>query len=63
MIDIIHRLPEVKTITGLSRSTIYELIRRNEFPQPVPLGLRAVGWIDSEIKAWLKERIASRVKH
>lgn len=55
----IIRLPGVQTRTGLSRSSIYLAISRNTFPQPVPLGARAVGWLESEIDNWLEERIAS----
>jgi prophage regulatory protein len=57
----IIRLPVVLERTGLSRSTVYLMISRNEFPASVSLGERAVGWISSEIDAWLEERIeASR---
>ena len=57
----ILRLPAVKDRTGLSRSTIYLRISHNLFPKPVSLGGRAVGWISSEIDAWLQEQIeASR---
>jgi len=37
----IMRLPEVKTITGLSRSTIYFRIAAGTFPKQVSLGGRA----------------------
>ncbi|MDF2690995.1 MAG: AlpA family transcriptional regulator [Gammaproteobacteria bacterium] len=63
MTETIHRLPEVKNITGLSRSTIYDLVKRGEFPQPISLGLRAVGWLDSEIESWIQGRIDSRTKN
>ena len=56
MIPEIYRLPEVITICGLSRSTIYEMIGRGEFPAPVKLGARAVGWRRSDIEAWLASR-------
>ena len=46
--------------TGLSRSTIYEKIKDGTFPKPVKLGPRAGGWFDSEIDAWLEERLAQR---
>lgn len=36
------RLPEVKAVTGLSRSTIYSWISAGRFPQPIKLGLRTV---------------------
>ena len=54
----ILRLPEVLARTGLSRSTIYVRIAQGRFPRPVPLGGRAVGWIEAELDEWLRERIA-----
>ena len=59
MIPEIYRLPEVIAICGLSRSTIYEMIRRGEFPAPVRLGVRAVGWRRSDIEAWPASRPAA----
>ena len=56
----ILRLPEVMARTGLSRSTIYAWRVAGRFPQAVPLGTRCVGWIESEVEAWLRERIAAR---
>ncbi len=52
------RLPEVQERTGLSRSTIYVRLEQGRFPQPVSLGARAVGWIETEIEEWMRERIA-----
>jgi prophage regulatory protein len=49
MTDTILRLPAVKTSTGLSRSTLYLRIAQGEFPKPVSLGGRAVGWPASEV--------------
>ena len=51
------RLPQVKSITGLSKSSLYALIRANSFPAPVQLGPRTVAWVRSEIKQWAAERI------
>ena len=56
----ILRLPEVEAVTGLKRSQIYEDILDGRFPAPVPLGERAVGWIEDEVAAWLDARIAER---
>ena len=58
----ILRRREVETRCGLSRSTIYQKIGQNTFPKQVTLGGgRAVGWIESEVNAWLEEQIdASR---
>jgi len=55
----ILRLPEVKARIGLSRSTIYKRVEEGTFPKAVSLGGRAVGWIEAEIQAWLKDRIQS----
>jgi prophage regulatory protein len=51
------RLSDVKHRTGLSRSTIYARIVDGKFPRSVPLGGRAVGWLDSEIDQWIAEQI------
>ena len=53
------RLPEVQARTGLSRSTIYVRLDQGRFPRPVSLGSRAVGWIESELDEWIRERIAA----
>lgn len=53
----IYRLPEVMARTGLSRSSIYEQIRKGKFPSQINLGPRAVGWIESEIVNWIEARI------
>ena len=52
------RLPEVMARTGLSRSSIYVRVAAGRFPEPVPLGGRAVGWIEAELDDWLRSRIA-----
>ncbi len=56
----ILRLPEVMARTGLSRTTIYEWRVAGRFPQAVPLGTRNVGWIEAELEAWFRDRIADR---
>lgn len=58
----ILRLPEVMARTGLSRSTIYLRVSQNEFPKPVSLGARAVGWVEAEIQEWLQQQIESSRK-
>ena len=47
------RFDEVLAITGISKSVIYEMIRRGEFPRQVRIGQRLVGWHQSDIDAWL----------
>ena len=56
----ILRLPEVQRRTGLSRSTIYAYVSRGKFPVAVPVGERAVGWVEDEVCGWIQRRIAIR---
>ena len=53
----ILRRKQVQARTGLARSTIYFHIQNGTFPRPVPLGPRAVGWLESEINDWIAERV------
>ena len=53
------RLPRVQSRTGLSRSSIYLRVANRSFPQPVRLGARAIGWIESEVDQWIRDQIAA----
>lgn len=55
MTDKIMRRPDVEAMTGLGRSTIYDWMAKGKFPKPVRLGLRAVGWRESDIIGWMKD--------
>lgn len=54
------RLREVVGICGLPASSIYDKMRRGDFPKPVPLAGKSVAWLSSEIRQWMQSRIASR---
>lgn len=55
------KLTEVLAISGKSRSSIYDAIKKGEFPAPVKVGGRASAWIKSEVLQWTKNCIlASR---
>jgi prophage regulatory protein len=54
---VILRRPQVEARTGLSRSTLYQYIQDGLFPRPVSLGARAVGWLESEVTAWIAARV------
>lgn len=58
--DRFMRLPEVINTCGLSRSTIYDLISREQFPSQISLGGKNVAWLASEIDGWMQSRIAHR---
>jgi prophage regulatory protein len=57
MPERILRLPEVRSCTGLSRSTVYNSIASGTFPRPIALGPRMVGWRESEVAAVNAARI------
>lgn len=66
VIQIIRRR-RLETRVGLTRSTIYDKINPKSsrydptFPKPIRLGGNSVGWIASEVDAWLEQQIqASR---
>jgi prophage regulatory protein len=50
------RLPEVLRLTGLSRSTVYRMEARGDFPKRRQLGIGSVGWNFGEVLAWLESR-------
>jgi len=51
--DRVLRLNEVKRITGLSRTTIWQLERAGRFPKHVRLTGKAIGWLESQISGWV----------
>ena len=55
------KMKELVGVVGLSRSYIYALQARGEFPTPISLvkGGRATGYLRSEIDDWMKGRIAA----
>ena len=46
--------------TGLALSTIYKFIAAETFPKSVPLSGKSVGWVDEEIREWVKANIDER---
>jgi len=58
----VWRLPDVMTQTGLSRSTIYGMIGRGEFPRQFNLGPRAVGWSADDVLEWIDSKIRDAQK-
>ena len=50
------RLPEVKRMTGLGHSTIYNLMNSGDFPRSFRLSPGAVAWDSDEIAEWLLSR-------
>jgi prophage regulatory protein len=56
MRDKVYRLPTTLNVTGLCRSSLYDQLKKGQFPEPVKLGKRAVGWRESDLDAWITSR-------
>jgi len=61
-LDRFLRLGKVCEVVGVRKSCLYDMIARKEFPAPVKLGARAVGWSEREILDWQTARRAARDK-
>lgn len=57
MSNTLIRLPNVIKRAGISRSTIYNLIKEGSFPSPIRLGGRSIAFIESEIDDWIDSKI------
>lgn len=57
------RRREVQRLTGLSRSSLYRLIAEKDFPPAIQLSTNTVAWLESEVNAWILDRVAASRKH
>ncbi len=56
---VILRWPEVRRLTGKSRTTVWRNVRAGTFPAPIQIGgdnSHAVGWFEDEVVAWQEAR-------
>lgn len=56
----ILRMREVTRVTGLSKASIYRMVNAGTFPGSVPLGIKAVGWLRSDVEGWIAGRVQAR---
>ncbi|MDG1377750.1 MAG: AlpA family phage regulatory protein [Yoonia sp.] len=56
MTNEILRKPRVLALIGIGNTSLHAAIKRGDFPAPVKLGVRAVGWRRSDIENWLDSR-------
>ena len=47
-------------IVPISRSQLYRLEQQGKFPRRVRLGANRVGWLASEVMAWIAEKAEAR---
>ena len=58
----IMSMNQVVEITGLSKSTIKRLVKRNEFPPCIRISERRIGWKASDINNWIQAREINRMR-
>lgn len=56
------RLPEALKLSGLGKSTLYELMRGGKFPRNVRLHGRTVAWSEGAILSWVQDRLKAEVQ-
>jgi prophage regulatory protein len=56
----VSNLPAVKEISGLSKSSIYKLVKIGEFPAPKKLFSNRVAWSTAEVLAWVNSKMEAQ---
>jgi len=51
------RFPAVRARTGLSRTTIWRLERRGDFPRHRRISSNAVAWAEHEVADWIRSKL------
>ena len=51
-VDYLIPRKTVEKLSGLSRATIYRLIKSGKFPRPLSIGTGSVRWRQSDVIAW-----------
>ena len=50
--EVVHRI-------GVGRTMLFQLVAKREFPQPIRITSRNVGFVESEVDGWINARIAA----
>jgi prophage regulatory protein len=56
------RLKEVQQRVPYSRATIYRLVQAGAFPGNIPIGGRAVAWLESDVNNWIEQRLRAAAR-
>lgn len=59
MSEKLLRIPGLTEKTGLGKSTIYQMVKDGRFPKQIKIGLRASGWLESEVDEWIRKQVAA----
>ncbi len=56
------KIEDVLQMTSLSRTTLYSLIKKGDFPAQIKIGNRISVWHEGSIKIWMNDRINGGVQ-
>ena len=52
--DALLKIATVQALTGLGKTTLYALVSRQQFPQPIRRGMRCTRWRAGDVVTWLQ---------
>ncbi|MEK7947681.1 AlpA family phage regulatory protein [Pigmentiphaga sp. YJ18] len=53
---LVYRVADVTRLVGLSKTTIYALLAKGDFPRPVRITDKIVGWRAEDVVVWVRDR-------
>jgi prophage regulatory protein len=56
----ILRIAAVCDRVGVSKTTIWRLERRGQFPKHLSISPGAIGWLEADIERWISARVETR---
>ncbi len=59
MTQLVYRIADLQRVIGLSKWTVYKLMKTGDFPLPIQLTSKAVGWRVTDVEKWVNERQAA----
>ena len=59
MAEVLIRPREAMRRCGIGRSTMWKLIKEGDYPKPVKITRRNIGFVEAEVDAWVRQRIAA----
>ena len=58
--DRVISMKATLAITGWSRTSIYRLVEKRAFPQPVKMGASKIGFVEREVREYLASKVRGR---
>lgn len=56
---LLYRIGDLQRVVGLSKTSIYALIKEGDFPMPLQITSRSVAWKASDVAEWVNSRPTS----